>query len=131
MKGIQLIDHGICIKILQVLWFSNLVSRTVIAISCLAFTVWQSSLLYQNYASKDTLRKLSHKESGEVITPTFVFCKNSPFEDPVNDILTPHYDDHYFPGVNITVHKMITMFKVHKIYKHRIKTNIYREYVLS
>ena len=45
----------------------------------------------------------------------FVFCKDFPFEDPVNDILTPHYDDHYFPGVNLTVHKIITMFKVHKI----------------
>ena len=117
-------------KILK-LWFSNLVSRAVIAISCLAFTVWQSSLLYQNYASKDTLRKLSHKVSGEVITPMFVFCKDFPFEDPFNDFLTPHYDDHYIPSVTLTVYKMLTIIKVHKIYKHRIKTNIYREYVLS
>ena len=113
MEGIKLLIYGNLFRILNVFYKFLLGLKLSIGISCIVVTLWQCIQLIHNYTAKDTIRKISDKNLGYIITPMIIACRDPPNNDTEKDVISQFFSDDIFYDVgNFTMTKMNTMFKV-------------------
>ena len=85
--------------------------KLLISLSCLGATIYQSILLYDNYKSKDTLRKNSEIYYSEnYTTPMIIVCSDPGNTNPEEPLIEMDNDVY---GIIPQIKTFRTIYKVH------------------
>ena len=93
--------------------YSLLGLKLLISLSCFVATFYQSSLLFDNFKSKDTLRKNSESYyPGNYTTPMLIVCSDPGNIDPEKPLIEMD-ESAYVTGLIPRITTLKTVFKVY------------------